>query len=304
MNQNNNTYLRYAYYAVFSYSIIIGFSFLFLKTALKFGNPLYLLSHRFLLSFLFLCLINKLGIIKINLQKKDYIKILPLSLFYPLLFFAFQQFSLIYITSSLGGIILATSPIFTMILASIFLKEKSTIIQKFSICLSVIGVIYISIKSGISLGSGLEFGIFLMLIATIALSIYNILLKKYLNQYDIISIVFAIALSAFLSFAIIALVEIFKSGDFKNYFLPFTNKYYLFSILYLGILSTSLTSILTTFSLSRIKASQVSVFSNLSTLITILAGIIFLHENFYYFHIIGSILIILGVIGANIGKKK
>lgn len=301
--KNSNTYYKHAYYSIFAYSLIIGFSFLFLKTALKSGDPVYLLSHRFLLSFIFLCCLKKIGIVKINIEKKDIIKILPLALFYPLMFFVFQQFSLIYISSSLGGIILATTPIFTMILASIILKEDSTTLQKISICISVSGVIYISLKSGISFETNLGFGIILMFIATISISIYNILLKKYLLKYDLMSIVFAISLLACISFLIISLINLTINGEFSAYFSAFGNTTYILSILYLGILSTSLTSILTTFSLSRIKASQVSVFSNFSTLITIMAGVLILGEKLYYYHIVGAFLIILGVLGTNLQKK-
>lgn len=54
--------------------------------------------------------------------------------------------------------------------------------------------------------------------------------------------------------------------------------------------------------LSKIEASKMSVFSNLGTVISIIAGVIFLKEEIYYYHILGSILIIIGVIGANKSK--
>lgn len=42
-----------------------------------------------------------------------------------------------------------------------------------------------------------------------------------------------------------------------------------------------------------------SVFSNLATLITIIAGVIFLHESIYYYHVVGAMIILVGVIGTN-----
>ncbi len=48
-----------------------------------------------------------------------------------------------------------------------------------------------------------------------------------------------------------------------------------------------------------------SVFMNLATVISIGAGLVFLNEEIYYYHIIGSALIITGVIGVNLfGEKK
>lgn len=42
-----------------------------------------------------------------------------------------------------------------------------------------------------------------------------------------------------------------------------------------------------------------SVFSNFATLITILAGVIFLKEEFHLYHLVGTNVIIIGVVGTN-----
>lgn len=48
-----------------------------------------------------------------------------------------------------------------------------------------------------------------------------------------------------------------------------------------------------------------SVFSNLATLITMIAGVIFLNEKLQYYHMLGAILILTGVIGVNyFGNKR
>ena len=47
-----------------------------------------------------------------------------------------------------------------------------------------------------------------------------------------------------------------------------------------------------------------SVFGNLSTLITMIAGVIFLNESLSYYHIIGAVMIIAGIIGMNFMHKK
>lgn len=48
-----------------------------------------------------------------------------------------------------------------------------------------------------------------------------------------------------------------------------------------------------------------SVFANLGTVISIVAGVVFLNESIYYYHIIGSVLIVGGVLGTNfLGMKR
>lgn len=76
------------------------------------------------------------------------------------------------------------------------------------------------------------------------------------------------------------------------------------SVIYLGVLSTLLTSLITNYVLSKIEASKMSVFANLATVISIVAGVIFLKEEIFYFHIIGSVLIVGGVIGTNFLDDK
>ena len=46
-----------------------------------------------------------------------------------------------------------------------------------------------------------------------------------------------------------------------------------------------------------------SVFSNLSTIISIAAGATLLNEDIFLYHIVGSTLIIIGVIGTNLFKN-
>jgi drug/metabolite transporter (DMT)-like permease len=52
--------------------------------------------------------------------------------------------------------------------------------------------------------------------------------------------------------------------------------------------------------LSKIEASKMSVFGNLATLISMIAGVIFLQEQLEYYHIIGAIMIIAGILGTNL----
>ncbi len=92
---------------------------------------------------------------------------------------------------------------------------------------------------------------------------------------------------------------------FINLFDLFFELEFVFAMLYLSILSSLGTSYLSNYALSRLPAAQMSVFNNLATLITILAGVVFLQESFYYYHAIGTILIIAGIIGVNnFGKGR
>ena len=294
-----------AYLAALSFSTIIGFSFLFTKVALGFASPLTNLAHRYTVAAIVLFMLQQSKLIQVKLSKEDILSILPMSLFYPLLFFMFQSFALQYISSSEAGILQALVPIITLILASVFLKEKTTFIQKFFLCLSVAGVIYIFLSKGANLGveTGI-LGFMLMLGSVFSNAINNILSKYKGGQYRAIDLTVVVILVGFLVFNSLSLVTHFLSGNLMSYFEPLGHLSYLISILYLGILASIVTASLSIYAIVRLGASIVSVFGNLGTVLTIVAGAVFLHEPIYAYHIIGASLIIGGILGMNVINSK
>jgi DMT superfamily drug/metabolite transporter len=294
-----------AYLAALSFSTIIGFSFLFTKVALGFASPLTNLAHRYTVAAIVLFMLQQSKLIQVKLSKEDILSILPMSLFYPLLFFMFQSFALQYISSSEAGILQALVPIITLILASVFLKEKTTFIQKFFLCLSVAGVIYIFLSKGANLGveTGI-LGFMLMLGSVFSNAINNILSKYKGGQYRAIDLTVVVILVGFLVFNSLSLVTHFLSGNLMSYFEPLGHLSYLISILYLGILASIVTASLSIYAIVRLGASTVSVFGNLGTVLTIVAGAVFLHEPIYAYHIIGASLIIGGILGMNVINSK
>ena len=293
-----------AYIAAIIYAFIIGFSFLFAKLTLTVTEPLDALAHRFTVSFIFISVPVLLGWIKVDIDKKDIPVILLLSLFYPTMFFTFQIFGLVYISSSEAGIIQATIPIFTMIFAAVFLKEKSSTLQKASLTLSVAGVIYIFFMKGINLKSDVFMGVVFIVLSALSSAFNSVLARKMTRKYKPICLTYMTTVVGFLSFNVMSFINHSLKGTLNLYFKPFTSPVFVGSILYLGILSSLVTSLLLNYSLSKIEASKMSVFSNLSTLITMMAGVIFLKEKLEYFHIIGAIMIILGIIGTNFLDKN
>ena len=196
-----------AYVSAILYSIIIGFSFLFSKISLTFADPLDTLAHRFTISFIFAFVSVLLGWIKLDITKKDILSILPLSLFYPIMFFGFQIFGLVYIASSEAGIIQATIPIFTMIFSIIFLKERPSILQKLSILLSVAGVVYIFFMKGVNLKSNIFIGIVLILLSALSSSGNNVLARKMSGQYKPISLTYTVICIGFVFFNIVSIIN-------------------------------------------------------------------------------------------------
>jgi drug/metabolite transporter (DMT)-like permease len=289
-----------AYAAALLYALVIGFSFLFVKLALTVSNPFDTLAHRFTVSFIAISIPVLLGRLELNVSLKDIRQILPLALLYPAMFFGFQIFGLMYTTSSEAGIILATTPIFTLFLATYFLKEKNSPRQNIFLAISVAGVIYILAMKGTSFQHTQIAGTFLLLLSSFSFAGYSVLARPLTQQFKPLELTFIMLFIGFITFNFLALLRHGLAGTMAQYFQPLTNQVFLISILYLGVLSSLGTSWLSNYALSKIEASKMSVFGNLATLISMIAGVIFLQEQLAYYHIIGAIMIIAGILGTNL----
>ncbi|SQB35117.1 DMT family transporter [Clostridium cochlearium] len=295
MKKNN----KLVYIAAISYALITGLSFLFTKIALSISNPFDILAHRFTSSFIVVLILILFKLVKINYNMERIKKIIPLALLYPLMFFAFQTFGLQYASSSEAGILLASSPVFTLILARFFLNEKTNLLQKISIIISVLGVIYITLMKSSSFEFNNIKGIILLILSALSFSGYSVMAKILTKDFTSTELSFVMIIISFICFNTIAISKHLINGTLHTFITPIFNFKFVIAIIYLGVLSSLVTSLLTNYILSKIEASKMSVFSNLGTVISIVAGVIFLKEEIFYYHIIGSILIVGGVIGTN-----
>jgi drug/metabolite transporter (DMT)-like permease len=231
-------------------------------------------------------------------------KLIPLSLLFPTLFFAFQTFGLKYSQSTDAGILSAITPIITVMIAGYFLKEKTTLYQKIYIVLSVVGVFFIFVMKGSSLHFSDMIGMVLILLSCLSTACYTTMTRSLAKDYTPGEMSFFMMGTGFIIFNMAAIISHLNKGTIPDFLSPWSSMEFIGSILYLGIMASLITSMLANKILSKIKASQMSVFANLSTVVTIVAGALLLNEKITAYDIMGSILIILGVIGTNYFRDK
>ncbi len=296
MKENTKTK---AYLSAIIYSVITGLSFLFGKTGLQYAHPLDLLAYRFTAAFIAMMIPVLFKLVDLNINKDMLKRIIPMAIFSPVIFFGLQSFGLNLLPSSEAGIFLSISPIFTMILASYVLNEKTTFLQKISIFISVSGLIYIGVMKSSSLDFSSIKGIAFLLISVVSLAIYNVMARNLTKEYSSVELTAVMVIISVIVFNALAIGRHVVRGDIENFIAPLKEISFIVAVIYLGALSTALTSYLSNYTLGKIESYKMSVFTNLATVISILAGVIVLNENIYYYHIIGSALIIAGVIGSN-----
>lgn len=281
-------------------SCIFGLSYLFTKRALSVASPIELISFRFLTAFVVMSIFVVLNIIKINYKGKPLRTLLALSCFEPVIYFIFETYGLKHTSSSVGGLMVSLIPIAVTILAAFILKEVPSIKRVIFIITSVSGVALIVLMDSSSSGTqSSPLGIIFLLGAVLSAGFFNIISRKVSQNFSPFEITYFMMLIGALCFNIMSVCVHIKNGNLSSYFHPLTSIVFIESIIYLGIVSSIIAYFLINFSLSKLQASVVSIFSNLSTIVSIIAGVAVLKEKFYIYHIIGSILILVGVWGTN-----
>ena len=106
----------------------------------------------------------------------------------------------------------------------------------------------------------------------------------------------------FVVFTFLAVMEAFFQGNLVSLLaLPFQNFSFLLAILYQGLGCSVLAFFLSNNAIKKIGVTRTSSFIGISTLVSILSGILFLGETFSHFQVLAAILIILGVYLSNRG---
>lgn len=293
---------RLAYLSAFAYSCTIGFSFLFVKVALRSATPFDVLAHRFMAAFLCAIVPPLLGRARFKAGPRELVSILPLAILNPISFFLLQTLGLVYISSSEAGIVQALAPVFALLLAIPLLGERSNRRQIASVLVSVGGVVFISVMGGANSaggGEGAAKGLALVLAATLSFSLYTVFTRKLTRRFSVFELTFVMSLAGFVAFGLFAALRRALVPAASGFFAPFSEPSYLVAILFLGCASSFLSSFFSNFALSRIEASKMSVFGNLATVIAIFAGVVLLSEPFHWYHVLGTLLIVAGVLGAN-----
>lgn len=284
-------------------ALIFGFSFLFTKEALSEVDPFHLLGFRFGIAAIVLSILKIARVIKVDYKGKELRKLVAIALAQPVTYFIFEVFGIKLTNSSESGMMIALIPVVVTILAAIFLKEFPTKMQVFFVGLSVIGAIFIIVMKSSEIGSNM-IGIIVLLIAVLCASIFNILSRKYSTDFKPVEITFAMMWIGAITFNAVAVIQHLVRGEISNYFVPLLNIKVVIAVCYLGILSSVIAFFLVNYTLSKIKASQSAVFANLSSVTSIIAGVLIRHEPFFWYQIVGAIMILSGVWGTNYFGSK
>ncbi|MBQ8590412.1 MAG: DMT family transporter [Firmicutes bacterium] len=282
--------------AAFAAQVIFGFSFMFTKIALEVAEPLLLIAVRFCAAFLVMNILVWTGRLHLRLKGKNIKWLIILGIIQPVVYFLGETYGIANSSSSFSGVMIALIPILTLFLGMIFLKETASPVQIGFAFLSVGGVILTSV--GNNTGSFSWFGFVMLMLAVLTGALYGLVGRKISQEFtptERCYVTFALGCVVFTALALIT-----SLGDIRTKILiPLTTPSFWVSIGFLAVCSSVMAYMLLNYALTYISAGQTSIMANITTVISILAGVIFLKEPFTVRQMIASVIILVGVYGVN-----
>lgn len=276
---------------LFIVAIIWGSSFVFSAISLEYFSAYQVLALRFSLAFLLMVafFFNKFKGIKKGIFKKGII--LGVFLY---LAFMFQTIGLVYTTPSKNAFITAFNVVLVPMITAIFTKEKLNMNSIIGALLSIVGIAVMSLE-GVT---RFNLGDFLTLICAVFFALQIVYTNEYAEKENIYALnTIQIGTAAILGI----LVALLKSDTLTTLNI---SRLGIISVLYLGGISTMLAFLLQTASQRYTTGPETAIVLSTEAVFGMFFSAIILHEHITFRMVLGSVLILIGVLTVQIKPNK
>ncbi len=275
-------------------NVIWGFSFLMQRVAQQVASPEIMLSVRFLLAWIILSIPLITGHKKIQLRGRNLKWFLLLGIMEPLYHFL-EAYSIYYTNSAFAGVALSVSPIISIVLACLFLKEYPSRRQAIFCLLPVAGVIVITI-SGKELGVASTIGIIIVICCCLVSGMYRTLNRKISADFSTYERTYIMMTFCALAFLIAAIAgEGGTAAYCSTVFTVMKEPEFLWPVLGMCILSSLGAKAMVNYATGKLSVTVMSSLSSLISLCSLIAGIVILHEPYSVPLLAGAAMILIGV---------
>ena len=277
-----------------------GMSFLWSDSVLDQGVPVFtfIFTHMIIAASalsLFSLLTGKFQ----RIRKGDLKWFAAMTAFEPFLYFLGETFGL-KITGSptLCSVIIATIPVFSLIVGWIAFKEKLSPLNRTGIFVAVAGVILFVLVGG-SLHTNYLYGIAILFLAVIGSTGYTAICKKLANK-------------GYNAFAIVTWQFILAIGYFLIPFLVFEARTWtpaylawpvLKPIIMLAVLCSGVAFVIYAACVDRIGMTRTTVFLPLVAIVSAVASLILGQDTLHTMQLVGIVVAMVGVVMAQYNKQ-
>ena len=225
------------------------------------------------------------------IEKVDIPKIIASSLIGITFAISFLFLGLRLAPSINAPIIFSSSPILLLLFAIFYLKEKPKSKVFIGTGISLIGVFLIILRPIFEHGfTGAILGNLFFILAIFSDSTSTIIVKKYINKYSPLTVVFW---SFLIGSTLLLPAAAFETRNI-NFFDIFTYQG-IIGIAYGVVLAAVIAHLLYTFGIKYIKISEIGIFAYVDPIATALVAIPLLNEEITFYYLLGSLLVFAGI---------
>lgn len=208
------------------------------------------------------------------------------------LYFLTENMALTYSTSANVSILVSTTPIVTALLVSLFYKsERLTWLQVFGSLCAFVGVVLVVLNGQLFLRLNPR-GDMLALGASVTWACYSLLLRRVMSRYGagfITRKVFAYGLLTILPWLI--WVHPLETDTAVLFRLPVMG-----NLLFLGLMASTGGYLVWNWVMNRLGAVRATNYVYFQSLLTMVAGSLVLHERITWMALLGSVILIGGML--------
>jgi drug/metabolite transporter (DMT)-like permease len=209
-----------------------------------------------------------------------------------ILYYSFESYSVLYTNATFSGVVLAVAPIVAIVFAIFFLREYPTRRQTIFCILPVVGVIWMTV-AGNSLGIIQPKGLLFLILTCLTSAAFKTANRKAAQEFTSFERTYLVLAASAVCFTIFALRDV--NFDMQTYFAPLAELPFVGSVLTLSILSSVGANLLVNYAVSKMSVVTFSSFGALTTLCSMFAGVVFLHEPMSASLLFGAVLILVGI---------
>ena len=298
-----------AYLFLLLKGVIYGLTPFFTIELSKSCDVLDILALRFLLSLFVMWLLKKLGVVKISIGIKNFVTkkhrlpnihyLLLAGLFEPILYMLFETLGISMTSSITTAVIFSLSPISSCVLEWVFFKTYPTPLQSAFLGCGILGVIYIAVNTSVEGGNSSAWGIILLILSIVCGSLFCVFSKKSSDKYTAFDVTYVSCILGAVAFNAVNILRHIFAGDILHYFDPYFVPENMVGFIVLGIMSTIVATSMNNYAISKVSMSTFAAFGGVSTIVTVLVGVIFGNEAIRAYHLIGFPLILARMIGVS-----
>jgi drug/metabolite transporter (DMT)-like permease len=274
-------------------AMFFGASVVAVRIAVRDVPPLWLAFLRFgqgALALLIVLLLFRRDTLRVERRDVPYLALLGL-LFYAIFPITFNA-GLRYIEASRAALILATMPLWTLVLARRMAHERLTGRQLIGVLISVAGVAVVMADRGVGHSTRSTIGDLLLIATALCGAIYNVAAKRVLARYNGITVTFyAMLFGSLFLLPAVALERGFSLGT--------ASRETILLVIFLGVFGGALAFSMWTSALRRLSPTEVAVYINLNPLAATLLAATMLGERLSVWFVVGFVAVATGVLIVN-----